>query len=95
MKMKQNKQKTVITFGSDHLPWLKENANNIALIINKPEQEARSDVFRSAIGPYFSTSYNYDNYINNFKKYNMKEYTLKQCVAGSEKYKDNNGEDYD
>ena len=67
--------KTIITFGSKHLEWLHHRLNpmNVALVVEADNENlARQEVFNSRIGEYFSTSYPYEQYINEFKDKGMK-----------------------
>ena len=83
--------KTIITFGSKHLPWLhhKLNPMNIALVIEADNENiARKEVFNSRIGERFATSYPYDDNIERFKTMGMKEYGLEDLDAITIEYDD-------
>ena len=76
--------KIIVTFGSKHLEWLhhKLNPMYVALVVEaENENQARLEVFNSRIGEHFSTSYPYDNHIEEFKSKGMKEYTLEELEA--------------
>ena len=75
--------KTIITFGSSQLEWLDVYSQEVALVIEADnEMEARSIVFKSEIGNKYSTSYPYEDKIDEFKaKYGMKEYTLEELLS--------------
>ena len=76
-----NTSKWIFTFGSGQLPELKTSINpmDVMLVIEAEyEREAREQVFKSFIGPYFCTSYPYEQHVAEFKeKYNMQEFSLK------------------
>jgi len=79
--------KTIITFGSGQIPWFKGNPLKVMLVIDKNIQDARSEVFKTQIGPNFCTSYNYYDESEEFqKKYNMKAYKLNQILVGADQY---------
>ncbi len=82
----------IFTFGSSQLSSLKTNINpmDIMLVIKaKTENEARSEVFKSFIGPYFCTSYPYEQYANEFKeKYNMHEVSMADLETMRGQYND-------
>ena len=73
--------KWIFTFGSGQLPDIQKTINpmKVMLVVEaETENEARSEVFKSFIGPYFCTSYPFEPYAVEFKeKYNMIEFTLK------------------
>jgi hypothetical protein len=77
-------KKTIITFGSNHIEWAKAkgiNPMSVMIVIDKDERSARQDVVKSAISNKFAFSYPYEDNADDFKKkYNMKEYTLKQIL---------------
>ena len=71
--------KFIITFGSGQLTEFYVRPTNVMLVIEAENVEsARNKVFNfPGIGERFCTSYNYDEYANEFKeKYGMSEYTL-------------------
>ena len=77
--------KWFFTFGSENLQWMREqgiNPMSVMLVVEaENEQEARSMVFGSKIGPYFCTSYPYEKFADEFKeKYRMDEYTLEEIT---------------
>jgi len=80
----QKSTKTIITFGSDQIEWVKRHGINpmeVMIVIDKDEKSARKDVVKSKIGEKFAFSYAYDDEAANFKKkYGMKEYTLKEIL---------------
>lgn len=84
---KESKEKTIVTFGSGQLKELsgKIRPNDVALIIDKPEPEARTIVMDSFIGKSFCTTYPYSKMDEFKEKYNMKEYTLEELESLQEK----------
>ena len=78
--------RTIITFGSDHLPWLKSygvDPLGIMVVIDEPDNEARRQVVESPIGLHFSTSYPYDMKASELKReFGMCEVSLNYAAGG-------------
>jgi hypothetical protein len=70
--------KYIITFGPDHLSSVSIPIRPLKMMLiveAESEEEARSKVFKSFIGPYFSTSYPYskkEEFIERFKMVEIK-----------------------
>ena len=75
-------KKYIFTFGSSHLKEFAVFASDVLLIVEADnEVEARKIVFDSPIGDKFCTSYPYERYIDDFKNYNMIEYTFEELMG--------------
>ena len=78
--------KTIFTFGSSHLKWMKHKLNpmKVALVIEADNViEARNIVFESRIGEYFCSSYSYSKLEHLKNSCSMAVYTLDELDANT------------